>query len=58
MSTLEAKLQAAKEYLGPRWVGHPDYQYHPRHSTIPHIYVPARQPYLRAVALAAKPNHH
>lgn len=58
MSAHEAKLQAAKSYLGNRWIGHPEYQYSPRHSNFPHIYIPARQPYLRAVAEAAKSHHN
>lgn len=49
-----SKLQAAKEYLGPRWVNHPAYKGDPRHSTNPEIYVRARQPYLLAVSCAAQ----
>ena len=29
---LEAKLQAAKANLGPRWILHPAYEFNPRHS--------------------------
>lgn len=46
---LDAKRQAAREYLGPRWILHPDYRFDPRHSTDPTIFVRARQPYLTKV---------
>lgn len=49
-----SKLQAAKEYLGARWVNHPAYQGDPRHPTNPEIYVRARQPYLLAVSASAR----
>lgn len=49
-----SKVQEAKELLGQNWVGHPNYIPRPRHSTNPCSYIPARQPYLRAVALAAE----
>lgn len=52
----QAKIDAAKEYLGPTWVHHPEYQFNPRHSNDPHIYVAARQPYLQAIRLAAFPH--
>ena len=29
---MEAKLGAAKTYLGSRWILHPAYQFNPRHS--------------------------
>lgn len=54
MEPLQLKLESAKEYLGEKWVGHPAYQYTPRHSNTPDIYVHARQPYLRSVAFAAR----
>ena len=52
----QAKVDAAKEYLGKNWVFHPQYQTNPRHSNDPHIYVAARQPYLQAIRLAAFPH--
>lgn len=51
---MDTKLQAARDYLGPRWVNHPDYAGDPRHSNNPEIYGPARQPYLLAVKIAAQ----
>ena len=48
------KLEAAKQYLGARWVNHPAYRGDPRHSTNPEIYVRARQPYLQSVVAAAQ----
>lgn len=48
------KLEAAKAYLGDRWVSHPDYKYTPRHSNEVDSYVQARQPYLRAIAQQAR----
>jgi hypothetical protein len=35
---LEFKRNAAKALLGMRWVLHPDYPFHPRHSTHPWIW--------------------
>lgn len=48
-----SKIEEAKEYLGTNWVGHPNYVPRARHSTNPRFYIPARQPYLRAVSHAA-----
>ena len=28
---LDKKLQAAKEWLGERWILHPNYKYNPKH---------------------------
>lgn len=50
---LDAKRQAAKEYLGPKWVLHPDYVPNARHSNHPETYQAARGLYLRTVANAA-----
>ena len=51
---LDAKREVAKDYLGPRYVNHPQYRFDPRHSNSPDIYVPARQQYLRSVAETAR----
>lgn len=51
---LDAKREAAKEYLGANWVNHPAYRYNPRHSTNQETYVPARQPYLLSIAVLAR----
>lgn len=51
---MDTKLESAKQYLGSRWVNHPAYTGDPRHSTIPDIYVYARQPYLLAINAAAR----
>lgn len=51
--TPKTKLEAAKAYLGNRWVLHPNYVFDPRHSNDPHRYVQARQPYLTLVIDAA-----
>ena len=48
------KIEAAKQYLGARWVNHPAYQGDPRHSSNPEIYVRARLPYLHAIRAAAQ----
>ena len=48
-----SKIEAAKAFLGTRWVGHPDYKFDPRHSPDQRLYVPARQPYLRSIEKAA-----
>ena len=50
---LDAKRQAAKEYLGTHWVGHSDYVPTPRHSNNPEIYKLARALYLHKIANAA-----
>lgn len=31
-ASLQSKLKKALEYLGKRWVMHPEYEYTPRHS--------------------------
>ena len=51
--SLDAKRQAAKDYLGARYTQHPDYAFDPRHSRDPAIFGPARQPYLTLVIEAA-----
>lgn len=52
--TNQEKINAAKAYLGPQWVGHPAYKGDPRHSLLPEICAQARQPYLLAVSSAAR----
>lgn len=52
-SSLDVKREAAKEYLGSRWVNHPDYRFDPRHSNDPTICVPARQLFLLSVTAKA-----
>lgn len=49
VSTLDAKRDAAKAYLGANWIGHRGYQFNPRHSNNPDIYAPARKDYLKQV---------
>lgn len=48
------KLERAKAYLGTNWVGHPHYVPRARHSSREFLYVPARKPYLCAVAEAGQ----
>lgn len=50
---LDTKRVDAKSYLGARWINHPAYQFDPRHSTSPDLYVQAREPYLLGVSSAA-----
>lgn len=54
LSSLETKRADARAYLGARWVKHPAYQFDPRHSNNPDLYVSARQRFLQSVTSAAR----
>lgn len=44
---LKVRLQEAKDYLGKRWILHPEYVPTPRHSNDMNVYKPHR--FLRGV---------
>lgn len=48
----DARWEALKR-LGTNAVCHPAYVFNPRHSNDPQVYMPAREPYLSAIARRA-----
>lgn len=51
------KRCASIRALGVRWLGHPAYVFHPRHSVYANVYRPARKPFLDAIKVRQAGPH-